>query len=62
MVFEAGETKKDVLAKGLCDIYAMQGRQPTPKFQGEDSLTATLNLMNDTTHLTYYFTEGHGEK
>jgi ABC-type uncharacterized transport system involved in gliding motility auxiliary subunit len=61
VVFEAGDNRKDVLQRDYV-TYAMQGRQPTPKFQGEGAFTAALIKMNDTTHLTFYFTEGHGEK
>jgi ABC-type uncharacterized transport system involved in gliding motility auxiliary subunit len=40
----------------------MQGRQPTPKFSGESAFTSALLTMLDTAHLTFYFTEGHGER
>ncbi|HEY5040110.1 MAG TPA: GldG family protein, partial [bacterium] len=61
VVFEAGDNRKDVLQRDYV-TYAMQGRQPMPKFQGEGAFTSALIKMNDTTHLTFYFTQGHGEK
>jgi ABC-type uncharacterized transport system involved in gliding motility auxiliary subunit len=61
VVFESGDNRKDVLQRDYV-TYALQGRQPTPKFQGEGAFTAALISMNDTTHPVIYFTEGHGEK
>ena len=61
VVFESGENRKDVLQRDYV-TYAMNGRQPTPKFQGEGAFTSALIKMNDTTHLTFYLTQGHGEK
>ncbi|HTA75773.1 MAG TPA: GldG family protein, partial [bacterium] len=61
VVFESGDNRKDVLQRDYIS-YSMQGRQPIPKFQGEPAFTSALVTMSDTTHLVFYFTEGHGEK
>lgn len=61
VVFESGDNRKDVLQRDYV-TYALQGRQPIPKFQGEGAFTAALIKMNNTTRLTFYFTEGHGER
>ncbi len=61
VVFMSGDNRKDVLQRDYV-TYALQGRQPIPKFQGESSFTSALMQMTDSTHLTFYFTEGHGEK
>jgi ABC-type uncharacterized transport system involved in gliding motility auxiliary subunit len=61
VVFISGDNRKDVLQRDYV-TYALQGRQPTPKFQGEGAFTSALMKMTDTSHLTFYFTEGHGEK
>lgn len=61
VVFESGDNRKDVLQRDYV-TYAMQGRQPVPKFQGEGAFTSALVKMADTTHLIFYFTQGHGEK
>ncbi len=61
VVFESGENRKDVLQRDYI-TYSMQGRQPIPKFQGEAAFTSALLTMSDTSHLVFYFTEGHGEK
>jgi ABC-type uncharacterized transport system involved in gliding motility auxiliary subunit len=61
VVFESGDNRKDVLQRDYV-TYSMQGRQPTPKFQGEGAFTSALVKMNDTTHPVFYFLEGHGEK
>jgi len=61
VVFESGDNRKDVLQRDYI-TYSFQGRQPIPKFQGEAAFTSALMSMSDTTHLVFYFTEGHGEK
>ena len=61
VVFQSGANRKDVLQRDYV-TYAMQGRQPMPKFQGEAAFTQALMSMTDTTRLTFYFTKGHGEK
>jgi len=61
VVFLSGDNRKDVLQREYV-TYALQGRQPMPKFQGEAAFTSALVKMADTKHLTFYFTEGHGEK
>ncbi len=61
VVFESGDNRKDVLQRDYI-AYSMMGRQPVPKFQGEAAFTSALVTMSDTTHLVFYFTEGHGEK
>ncbi len=61
VVFQSGDNRKDVLQRDYV-TYALQGRQPMPKFQGEAAFTQALMTMTDTTHLAVYFTEGHGEK
>ncbi len=61
VVFESGDNRKDVLQRDYI-TYSFQGRQPIPKFQGEAAFTSALLSMSDTTHLVFYFTEGHGEK
>jgi len=61
IVFESGDNRKDVLQRDYIS-YSMMGRQPMPKFQGEAAFTSALITMSDTTHLVFYFTEGHGEK
>ena len=61
VVFESGDNRKDVLQRDYV-TYAMQGRQPMPKFQGEGAFTSALVKMADTTHLNFYFTQGHGER
>ncbi|HTC19227.1 MAG TPA: GldG family protein, partial [bacterium] len=61
VVFMSGDNRKDVLQRDYV-TYALQGRQPTPKFQGEGAFTSALMAMTDSSHLTFYFTEGHGEK
>jgi ABC-type uncharacterized transport system involved in gliding motility auxiliary subunit len=61
VVFMSGDNRKDVLQRDYV-TYALQGRTPTPKFQGESTFTSALMAMTDTSHLTFYFTEGHGEK
>jgi ABC-2 type transport system permease protein len=61
IVFESGDNRKDVLQRDYI-TYSMMGRQPMPKFQGEAAFTSALITMSDTTHLVFYFTEGHGEK
>ncbi len=62
VVFESGENRKDVLQRDYVTYAMGQGRQPQPKFQGEGAFTSALVKMGDTTHLTFYLTEGHGEK
>ncbi len=62
VVFESGDNRKDVLQRDYVTYAMGQGRQPTPKFQGEGAFTSALVKMGDTTHLTFYFTQGHGEK
>ncbi len=62
VVFESGENRKDVLQRDYVTYAMGQGRQPTPKFQGEGAFTSALLKMGDTSHLTFYFTEGHGER
>lgn len=62
VVFESGDNRKDVLQRDYVTYAMGQGRQPVPKFQGEGAFTSALVKMGDTTHLTFYFTEGHGEK
>jgi ABC-type uncharacterized transport system involved in gliding motility auxiliary subunit len=61
VVFQSGDNRKDVLQRDYV-TYALQGRQPVPKFQGEAAFTQALMKMTDTSHLVFYFTEGHGEK
>lgn len=61
VVFESGDNRKDVLQRDYI-TYSFMGRQPMPKFQGEAAFTSALISMSDTTHLVFYFTEGHGEK
>src|SRR5581483_3839201 len=61
IVFESGENRKDVLQRDYV-TYAMMGRQPTPKFQGEAAFTSALLKMVDNSHKTFYMTEGHGER
>lgn len=61
VVFQSGDNRKDVLQRDYV-TYALQGRQPIPKFQGEGAFTQALMTMTDTSHLVFYFTEGHGEK
>lgn len=61
VVFQCGDNRKDVLQRDYLS-YSMQGRQFTPKFQGESAFTLALIKMSDTTHLVFYFTEGHGER
>src|SRR5579871_1088572 len=61
VVFQCGDNRKDVLQRDYV-TYAMQGRQPMPKFQGEAAFTQALIAMTNTTHLVFYFTQGHGEK
>jgi ABC-type uncharacterized transport system involved in gliding motility auxiliary subunit len=61
VVFQSGDNRKDVLQRDYV-TYALQGRQPVPKFQGEAAFTSALLKMTDTSHLVFYFTEGHGEK
>lgn len=62
VVFESGPNRKDVLQRDYVTYAMGQGRQPTPKFQGEGAFTSALVKMGDTTRLTFYLTEGHGEK
>jgi len=62
VVFESGENRKDVLQRDYVTYAMGQGRQPTPKFQGEGAFTSALIKMADTSHLTFYLTQGHGEK
>ncbi len=62
VVFESGENRKDVLQRDYVTYAMGQGRQPTPKFQGEGAFTSALVKMADSTHLTFYLTQGHGEK
>ena len=61
VVFQCGDNRKDVLQRDYI-TYAMQGRQPIPKFQGEAAFTQALITMSDTSHLVFYFTKDHGEK
>ena len=61
VVFMSGDNRKDVLQRDYV-TYALQGRTPIPKFQGEATFTSALMTMTDSSHLTFYFTEGHGEK
>jgi ABC-2 type transport system permease protein len=61
VVFMSGDNRKDVLQRDYV-TYALQGRTPIPKFQGESTFTSALMQMTDSSHLTFYFTEGHGEK
>lgn len=61
VVFQSGDNRKDVLQRDYV-TYALQGRQPMPKFQGEAAFTQALMKMTDTSHLVFYFTQGHGEK
>ncbi|HJT23514.1 MAG TPA: GldG family protein, partial [bacterium] len=61
VVFQSGDNRKDVLQRDYV-TYALQGRQPMPKFQGEAAFTQALMTMTDTSHLAIYFTKGHGEK
>jgi gliding motility-associatede transport system auxiliary component len=61
VVFQSGENRKDVLQRDYI-TYALQGRQPVPKFQGEGAFTSALLTMTDTSRPVFYFTEGHGEK
>lgn len=61
VVFQSGDNRKDVLQRDYV-TYALQGRQPVPKFQGEAAFTQALMAMTDTSHLVFYFTKGHGEK
>ena len=62
VVFESGDNRKDVLQRDYVTYAMTNGRQPTPKFQGEGAFTSALLKMSDTSHLTFYFTQGHGEK
>jgi len=62
VVFEAGKNRKDVLQKDYVTYAFAGGRQPQPKFQGEGAFTSALLKMAETTQLTVYFTEGHGER
>jgi ABC-type uncharacterized transport system involved in gliding motility auxiliary subunit len=61
VVFECGGNRRDVLQRDYV-TYTFQGRQPTPKFQGEQAFTNALLRMGDTTQLNLYLTEGHGER
>ncbi len=61
VVFQCGDNRKDVLQRDYI-TYALQGRQPMPKFQGEAAFTEALVAMSDTSHLVFYFTKDHGEK
>jgi ABC-type uncharacterized transport system involved in gliding motility auxiliary subunit len=61
VVFMSGDNRKDVLQRDYV-TYALQGRTPTPKFQGEGAFTSALMKMTDTSHLIFYFIQGHGEK
>ncbi len=54
VVFESGDNRKDVLQRDYVTYAMGQGRQPTPKFQGEGAFTSALVKMADTTHLTFY--------
>jgi ABC-2 type transport system permease protein len=61
VVFESAGNRKDVLQRDYV-TYSFQGRQPTPKFQGEQAFTNALLRMTDSAPLTVYLTEGHGER
>jgi ABC-type uncharacterized transport system involved in gliding motility auxiliary subunit len=61
VVFESAGNRKDVLQRDFV-TYSFQGRQPVPKFQGEQAFTNALLHMGDVEHLTLYLTEGHGER
>ena len=59
VVFDNGDNRKDVMQRDYV-TYSVQTR--SSKFQGESAFTSALVKMSDTTHLTFYFTESHGEK
>lgn len=61
VVFESGNNRKDVLQRDYV-TYSFQGRQPVPKFMGEQAFTNALLRMGDSAPLTLYLTEGHGER
>jgi ABC-type uncharacterized transport system involved in gliding motility auxiliary subunit len=61
VVFESGDNRKDVLQRDYLTM-SFTGRSRSYKFQGEEAFTAALLKMSDTTHLTFYFTLGHGER
>ena len=61
-VFESGANRRDVLQREYV-TYAFNGRQPTPKFQGEQAFTNALLTMSDNSQKKIlYFTQGHGER
>ena len=62
VVFQSGDNRKDVLQRDYLTYAMGQGRQPTEKFQGEGAFTQALLKMTDTSHIVFYFTQGHGEK
>lgn len=61
VVFQSGDNRAEILQRDYI-TYALMGRQPTPKFQGESAFTEALLKMTDTTRPVFYLTQGHGER